>query len=63
MLEIIKKNDNNEKVSSLEEYIDNFKDLSEKKLEPNFENDIDQDSVNRFDLIQKMKNKRRKKRN
>ena len=63
VLDIIKKNDNNEKVSSLEEYIDNFKDLSEKKLEPNFENDIDQDSVNRFDLIQKMKNKRRKKRN
>ena len=40
VLEIIKKNDNNEKVSSLEEYIDNSKDLSEKKQEPNFENDI-----------------------
>ena len=63
VLAIIKKNDNNEKVSSLEEYIDNSKSLSDKKLEPNFENDIGQDSLTRFDLMQKMKNKRRKKRN
>ena len=63
VLAIIKKNDNNEKVSSLEEYIDNSKSLSDKKLEPNFENDIGQDSLARFDLMQKMKNKRRKKRN
>ena len=63
VLAIMKKNGNNEKVSSLEDYIDNSKSLSDKKLEPNFENDIGQDSLTRFDLMQKMKNKRRKKRN
>jgi cell fate regulator YaaT (PSP1 superfamily) len=63
VLEIIQKNKNNEKVSSLEQYVDNPSTLSDKELELNFENVVGQDSLNRFDHIQRQKYKRRKKRN
>jgi cell fate regulator YaaT (PSP1 superfamily) len=63
VLEIIQKNNNNEKVSSLEQYIDNPSTSSDKELELNFENVVGQDSLNRFDQTQSPKNKRRKKRN
>ena len=63
VLEIIQKNKNNEKVSSLEQYVDNPSILSDKELELNFENVVGQDSLNRFDHTQRQKYKRRKKRN
>jgi cell fate regulator YaaT (PSP1 superfamily) len=63
VLEIIQKNKNNEKVSSLEQYIDNPLTLSEKESELNFENVVGQDSLNRFDHTQRHKYKRQKKRN
>ena len=63
VLEIIQKNKNNEKVSSLEQYIDNSTTSSNNELEVNFENVVGQESLNRFDQNQRNKNKRRKKRN
>ena len=61
VLEIIQKNKNNEKVSSLEQYIDNSKTSSNNELVVNFENVVGQESLNRFDQNQRNKNKRRKK--
>ena len=63
VLEIIEKNKNNEKVSSLEQYTDNFTIFSNNESEVNFENVVGQESLNRFDQKQKHKNKRRKKYN
>ena len=61
VLEIIQKNKNNEKVSSLEQYIDNPTISSNDELEVNFENVVGQESLNRFDQKKRHKNKRRKK--
>ena len=63
VLEIIEKNKNNEKVSSLEQYIDKPTTFSNNDLEVNFENVVGQESLNRFDQKRRDKNKRRKKRN
>ena len=63
VLEIIKKNNNNEKVSSLEQYSDITTTSSNKVLEFNFENVVGQQSLNRFDQNLGHKNKKRKKRN
>ena len=63
VLEIIQKNKNNEKVSSLEQYIDNLTTSSNKELVVNFENVVGKESLNRFDQNQRNKNKRPKKRN
>ena len=63
VLEIIQKNKNNEKVSSLEQYNDNSTNSSNNELEVNFENVVGQESLDRFDQNQRNKNKRRKKRN
>ena len=48
-----------EKVSSLEQYIDNSTTSLNKELEVNFENVVGQESLNRFDQNQRNKNKRR----
>ena len=61
VLEIIEKNNNNEKVSSLEHYIDNPTIFSNNELGVNFENVVGQESLNRFDQKKRHKNKRRKK--
>ena len=63
VLEIIQKNNNNEKVSSLEQYTETSTTSSNKEFEVSFENIVGQASLNRFDQNQKTKNKRRKKLN
>tara|TARA_S200000501_G_scaffold128453_1_gene121402 strand:+ start:516 stop:1682 length:1167 start_codon:yes stop_codon:yes gene_type:complete len=60
--EIINKNEKKEKVHSLEEFAIEAKDIETEKSDVVFENVVGQDSLNRFDLPNKLKNKRRKKR-
>ena len=60
-LEIIDKNNKKEKVQSLEEYTNESTNASEVP-EPVFENVVGQDSLSRFDLPKRSKNKRKKKR-
>ena len=60
-LEIIDKNNKKEKVQSLEEYTNESTNASEVP-EAVFENVVGQDSLNRFDLPKRSKNKRKKKR-
>ncbi len=59
--EIIAKNKNKEKVSSLEEYKDEETTTAVQKSDVVFENVVGQDSLNRFDRPKKTKNKMRKK--
>ncbi|OUW76192.1 MAG: hypothetical protein CBD72_04870 [Flavobacteriaceae bacterium TMED212] len=60
--EIINKNEKKEKVHSLEEFAIEAKDIETEKSDVVFENVVGQDSLNRFDLPNKLKNKSRKKR-
>jgi hypothetical protein len=60
--EIIAKNKNKEKVSSLEEYSSEATVTVTEKPDVAFENVVGQDSLNRFDRSNRSKNKRRKKR-
>ena len=60
--EIINKNEKKEKVHSLEEFAIEAKDIKIEKPDLVFENVVGQDSLNRFDLPNKSKNKKRKKR-
>jgi hypothetical protein len=59
--EIIAKNKNKEKVSSLEEYSYEATGTVLEKPDVAFENVVGQDSLNRFDRSNRSKNKRRKK--
>ena len=56
------KNVKKEKVHSLEEFAIEANDIETEKPDLVFENVVGQDSLNRFDLPNKLKNKRRKKR-
>ncbi|MBS9774846.1 MAG: hypothetical protein KGV59_06805 [Tenacibaculum sp.] len=57
--EIIKLNKNNKLASPLEEYEN---DIEEEETKVNFENVVGQDSINRFDVNQKLKKKKNKRR-
>ena len=60
--EIIVKNNNKEKVPSLEEYENETIISKAEKTDVAFENVVGQDSLNRFDRSKKSNNKTRKKR-
>ena len=60
--EIINTNKNKEKVISLEEYEIEETISTNEKSDLVFENVVGQDSLNRFDFLKKLKNKKRNKR-